>query len=128
MSLPSIKTVAERLGIDIGKSTPAEQKRLLLETMKIDLGDGLNYLHEKSHEEPGPDENIMWQEDPKSPLGRQLIRIHASDVFRPIAEEYIHGKRLSFINCCKGYIGTPPDDLLFQQIVSQSDKNPNYDC
>lgn len=129
MSLPSINTVAQLLGINLNNPTADEQEKLLAETMKVDLPLGWNYLHQTSHLDPDVGGGVDWDNDPKSELGKQLIRIHASDAMRRVAEKVCcHGKKLTFVNCCKGRIGNPPENVLLLQIHSQSGHLGKADC
>jgi hypothetical protein len=130
MSLPSLVKVLAKAGItDIKATTEQQREDLLLEAMRHDIPEALEYLHKKSHE---AEKNGFadWMEDPKSPLGQQLIRIHASDAFRPIVSKRIcHGQKLTFVNCCKGIVGEAPDlDVMLLQIQTQNGDIAKSDC
>lgn len=129
MSLPSIVSVAHELGIDLtSEITPENQERVLVEAMRRDLKPALDLLHRKSHEaeESG---SADWQEDPSSPIGKMLTRIHAGDTLRALASKHFcHGKQLSFFNCCKGVVGTPPVQPMLIQIQCQAGPVAYSDC
>ena len=128
MSLPSLVEVIKESGLDVNKATAEQKELLLLTAMRRDIPEALEYLHKKSHE-IGHSGSADWMVDPKSPLGLQLIRIHASDAFRPIVSKHVcHGKQLTFVNCCKGVIGTPPADVLLLQIQTQNGDIARPDC
>lgn len=129
MSLPSIVSVAQEFGIDLtSEITPENQERVLVEAMRRDLKPALDLLHRKSHEaeESG---SADWQEDPSSPIGKMLTRIHAGDALRALASKHFcHGKQLSFFNCCKGVVGTPPVQPMLIQIQCQAGPIAYSDC
>jgi len=94
MSLPSLLTATE--GKNIEALTDKELDALILTGMKADLPLACKHLHALAH---GKGE--LATTDPKSELGKQIIRICASDVMRPLAEEHLcHGKQITFYNCC----------------------------
>jgi hypothetical protein len=77
---------------------------------------------------------VQWSEDPKCPLGQQLIRIHASDAVRRLVVKHVcHGQPLRFANCCNGQVGGPPpprdekEDIFFQ-IACQNGAIAYADC
>jgi hypothetical protein len=112
MSLPSIKKIQHELGItDLSQISEKQQEEILVEAMKRDLGPALEFLHNHCHKK----DNSMWQEDPSSKLGKMLIRIHAGDVLRQMAEKHFcHGKKLFFFNCCNG--------LIIEEEATEEDK------
>lgn len=131
MSLPSIKAVAKALGItDISLATPDQHRTILVEAMRIDLKPALDYLHQKAHEaKKNLDGRADWIEDPNSPLGKMLIRIHAGDALRQLASEtFCHGLKLHFFNCCKGIVGNAPANLILTQIQCQDGTIATPDC
>lgn len=94
MSLPSL--IAATAGKNLDSLSEQELDALILAGMQADLPLACTYLHRLAH---GRGE--LATEDPKSELGKQLIRICASDVMRPLAEEHLcHGKQITFYNCC----------------------------
>lgn len=130
MSLPSLAALIAKAGItDITAATEQQREDLLLEAMRLDIPEALDYLHKKAHEAEKSG-FADWIEDPKSPLGQQLIRVHASDAFRPIVSKRVcHGQKLTFVNCCKGIVGNPPNlDIMLLQIQTQNGDIARPDC
>lgn len=85
----------------------------LLAAVKEDCPEAIDFLHCKAHEAKDTGKPVLWSEDPNSKLGRQLIRIHASDAVRPLVQEHVcHGMELAFVNCCSGQIGGKNKDSL----------------
>lgn len=131
MSLPSIPEVARELGLNLASLTESEAERMLVEAMRRDVPLAVRYLHTLAHKaENGP---VEWTEDPGSSLGKQLIRVHASDALRPLAEEHFcHGQKLLFVNCCGGIVGggKPPTklELMKKQIAHQAGPTAYADC
>lgn len=133
MSLPSIQGIAKDFGVDLETCTAADRERILVEAMRRDMPLAVSLLHAKAHEADGKGGCADWIEDPNSAIGKQLIRLHASDALRPLAQKYFcHGKRLMFVNCCKGKVGEPPkdeeEDLLDLQIRTQVGPIAYADC
>lgn len=131
MSLPSISRIAKELGVDLDRKPTLEQQRqVLVGALRADFGPALELLHSKAHEaQKSPDGRAHWEEKPNEPLGKLLIRLHASDVLRPIvSQEFCHGLPLTFLNCCKGTVGKVPEDLMLAQIHSQSGHTGTPDC
>jgi len=137
MTLPSIERAANDLGVDLKTRTKADGQRVLVEAMRRDLPLATHYLEAKAREAQRTGKPVSWLEDPASPLGKQLIRMHASDAMRPLASTYFcGGMRLSFLNCCRGTVGEPPketkDDeeaeLIDLQIKLQDGTIANADC
>lgn len=129
MSLPSLATVAAEMKLDLSSLTPEQQEGLLVATMKRDLPLACQYLHQHAHRADELGGSSPWLENPRSDLGKQLIRVHASDALRPLASKHIcHGKQLTFVNCCGGVVGTPPENVLIMQIEQQSGKVARPDC
>ncbi len=127
MSLPSIPTIAREKGYALIALSATQREALLVEAMRRDLPLAVDLLHRKAHEN-GPEAG-EWLEDPNSPIGKQLIRLHASDALRPLASKHFcHGKPLTFVNCCKGKVGDPPADLLDLQIKTQAGPVAFADC
>lgn len=131
MSLPSIPVVAREKGINLDVLIgPVEQKLILVEAMRRDLKPALDLLHTKAHEaEKSPDGRAHWQEDPASPIGKMLTRIHAGGVLKALAEEeFCHRQPLHFFNCCKGVVGKAPEDPMLIQIQCQAGPIAFADC
>lgn len=131
MSLPSIAAVAAEKQIDLSNATAEEQEEVLVEAMRRDLSLAVSFLHKKAHEADDNSGEISWVEDPKSELGKQLIRIHAGDALRMLASKHFcHSKSLSFTNCCGGIVGTTPTkvEMFDRQIKSQVGPIAYADC
>lgn len=129
MSLPSIPAVVKELGINLTVINLDEQEKLLVEAMRRDLPEAIELLHKKTHEADANGGSADWLEDPNSHIGKQLIRLHASDALRPLASKHFcHGKELTFINCCKGVVGKRPDNLLLLQVQCQVGPIAYADC
>ncbi len=130
MSLPSIKLVAQEKNIDLASTLSTEQQEeVLVEAMRRDLRPALNLLHQKAHEAKMGGGHADWIEDPTSPIGKMLTRIHAGDVLRYLASKHFcHGLPLSFFNCCAGTVGTPPKELMLRQIQCQAGPIAHSDC
>lgn len=134
MSLPSITAVAAELGIDLATATEAENEQVLCGAMRRDLGDAIAFLHQQAHD--AKEAGIMsWTEKPKSPLGQQLIRLHASTAMRFLAEKHFcHGAELIFINCCNGKVVVDGKkkpsipELIAMQIRAQDGRDASPDC
>ena len=127
MSLPSISAIAQEKGFDLNTLLATQREELLVEAMRRDLPLAVDLLHRKAHEDG--ESAGEWLEDPNSIIGKQLIRLHASDALRPLASKYFcHGKQLTFVNCCKGKVGEPPEDLLDLQIKTQAGPIAYADC
>ena len=127
MSLPSIPAIAQEKGLNLAALSADQREDLLVEAMRRDLPLAVDLLHRKAHEEGS--EAGDWLEDPNSTIGKQLIRLHASDALRPLASKHFcHGKPLTFVNCCKGKVGEPPEDLLELQIHTQAGPIAYADC
>ena len=124
MSLPSIPVIAQEKGLNLTALSSEQREGLLVEAMRRDMPLAVDLLHRKAHEAEGD-----WLEDPNSVIGKQLIRLHASDALRPLASKHFcHGKPLTFVNCCKGKVGAPPEDLLELQIQTQAGPIAYADC
>lgn len=135
MSLPSIPAVAKEFGIAIATATDDEKKKMLMEAMKRDLGEGLAFLHARYHEaKKGGIGVVRWKADVNSHLGKQLVRIHASDALRALASELCHGADFVFVNCCDGEVATepgkrrPPNALIDLQLATQDGRIGTPDC
>lgn len=105
----------------------------LLAAVKKDCKEAVDFLHRKAHEARENPEGVVWTEDPNSKLGKQLIRIHASDAVRPLVEKHIcHGQPLMFLNCCGGRVGgkkeNEPEELIELQIQFQAGPIAYADC
>ncbi len=131
MSLPSIVAIAQEKGIDLSTINPAQQEELLVEAMRRDLAGAVAFLHSKAHEADKNGGSADWLENPNSQIGKQLIRLHASDALRPLASKYFcHGKELTFINCCGGKVGPKPTlaECLDLQVKMQAGPIAYSDC
>ncbi len=130
MSLPSIAIVAEEKGINFDNPTTKEQQEeVIVEAMRRDLKPALDLLHRTSHEAQKNGGSAEWQEDPSSPIGKMLTRIHAGDVLRDLASRHFcHGLKLSFFNCCKGFVGVAPKNPELVQIQCQAGPIAFADC
>jgi len=104
----------------------------LLAAVREDCAEAVEYLHHRAHEAMDSGKPVLWKEDPNSKLGRQLIRIHASDAVRPLLQEHIcHGLELAFVNCCNGQVGGKkkgPAELVQFQIECQAGPIAYADC
>ena len=104
----------------------------LLAAVREDCPEAVEYLHRKAHEAKDTGNPVLWTEDPNSTLGKQLIRIHASDAVRPLVQEHVcHGLNLAFVNCCGGVVGGEKkglDDLVRLQIECQAGPIAHADC
>ncbi|MFZ2831796.1 MAG: hypothetical protein WAZ40_01445 [Minisyncoccia bacterium] len=129
MTLPSIVAVAKERGLDLANLNLADQELVLTEAIRRDLPLAVALLHRKAHEADENDGSASWLEDPKSDIGKQLTRVHASDAIRPLVSKHIcHGKDLTFINCCGGVVGKKPDNILLLQIQQQAGPTAYADC
>lgn len=131
MSLPSITAIAEEKSINLAIISHEEKETLLVEAMRRDLPDAVDLLHRKAHEADKNGGSSDWLEDPNSKIGKQLIRLHASDALRPLASKHFcHGKDLTFLNCCGGVVGPKPtkEKLLDLQIKMQVGPIAYADC
>lgn len=132
MSFQSIAAVAAERGLDLAALSAEDAASVLLEAVKRDCPEAVAYLHRKAHEAQDSGSPVFWSEDPNSVLGKQLIRIHASDAVRPLIEEHIcHGKPLMFMNCCSGEVGGKTktlDDLVRLQVACQVGPIAYADC
>jgi len=123
MSFPSVQRFLKQ-GL-----TPADA---LLAAVRHDCPEAVEYLHQKAHTARSSGVPVWWSENPNSPLGKQLIRIHASDAVRPLVEQHVcHGERLQFVNCCSGQVGgkkKEPEELIKLQIECQVGPLAYADC
>jgi hypothetical protein len=134
MSFPSVSDVAKERGFEPEALTGAIAEEVLLEAVRRDCPEAVKYLHGLAHvaKESSAGE-VNWLQDPNSKLGKQLIRIHASDAVRPLVERHIcHGMQLTFLNCCGGRVGTPKpkddEELIRLQIQMQAGPVAYADC
>lgn len=104
----------------------------LLAAIREDCPLAVEYLHRRAHEAADSGEPVFWVEDPNSPLGKQLIRVHASDAVRPLVERHVcHGLPLTFFNCCGGLVGEKkkdPEEIIEMQIQCQAGPLAFADC
>src|SRR5437899_3258073 len=121
MSLPSILKIAREKGYNLENLTPAQEEEVLVAAMRADLPLAVERLHQLAHEAKAGSGTAELNQDPKSELGGQLIRICASDACRPLASKHFcHGLSLSFANCCVVRLGEPPKNLRLWQIQCQA--------
>ena len=127
MSFPSTAAVAAELGLDLRVLSDADAERVLVGAMKRDCPEAVNFLHGQAHKL-----GEFWSLDPNSPLGRQVIRLCASDATRPLVEKHFcHGEPIAFYNCCNGVVGPKPKtvgDVLRMQIECQAGPRAYADC
>lgn len=104
----------------------------LLAAVREDCPEAIAFLHRKAHEVKDSGKPVPWSEDPNSKLGKQLIRIHASDAVRPLIQDKVcHGEELAFVNCCSGVVGGKKktiEELLQLQIECQAGPTAYADC
>lgn len=133
MSFPSVATIIKERGYNLQALAKGDAEDVLLEAVKRDCPEAINYLHGLAHDAQKSDTGeVSWLQDPNSKLGKQLIRIHASDAVRPLVEKHVcHGKQLSFVNCCGGRVGgekLTEGELIIYQIQSQAGPIAYADC
>ncbi|MDB5224594.1 MAG: hypothetical protein JWO43_216 [Candidatus Adlerbacteria bacterium] len=134
MSFPSVAKIAAERGIAIHSAPVNVLSDILLEAVKTDCKEAVDYLHKLSHTAQDTGAAVQWSEDPNSILGKQLIRIHASDAVRPLVQMHVcHGQTLTFVNCCGGRVGGPKpkpndDEITRFQIQSQMGPIAYADC
>lgn len=129
MSLPSVPYVKRDFGLTADTLSSEDARRVLVEAMRRDLPLAVGFLQSKARAAREKDADGNWIEDPNSLVGKQLIRIHASDPLRQLASEYFcGGMQLSFVNCCKGKVGEPPADLFVLQVATQDGTIASADC
>lgn len=105
MSLPSIPQIAREMGISLAVASPEDQEKVLVAAMHRDLPLAVEFLHQQAHNADQHGGSADWLQDPNSPIGKQLIRVHASDALRPLASKHFcHGRELVFVNCCGGRV------------------------
>ncbi len=123
MSFPSVAKYCDQ-GLSAAEA--------LLAAVREDCSLAVAFLHQKAHEAQVSEDGVFWLEDPNSVLGKQLIRIHASDAVRPLVERHVcHGQPLTFFNCCGGQVGgkrKDPDELIRIQIECQAGPLAYADC
>lgn len=131
MSLPSVVEIARERNYDLSNCSGEVLEEVLVEAMRRDLPLAVKFLHTLSHQVDTNTPTVPWLDNPNSPLGKQLIRLHASDALRPLAEKYFcHEKKLSFLNCCGGAVGKPPTkiELMRLQVLQQNGVIASADC
>ncbi len=135
MSFPSVGEELHKRGLDSASLTSADlplAQEALLAAIRRDCAEGVAYMHARAHESIETGQGVEWKEDPNSPLGKQLSRLHASDPVRKLVQEHFcHGQQLTFVNCCGGKVGgqKPKDDeLVIYQIQSQAGPIAFADC
>lgn len=125
MSLPSLLHTTQ--GVDLDQLSEKELDDMVFAAMKTDLPLACDYLHQLSHRGNEP-----VFEDPNSELGKQLIRICASDSMRPLAEARLtHGKQITFFNCCGIQLGEKKPSkraVTLTQIRAQAGPLAYADC
>ena len=133
MSFPSVAAIAAERGLSLEALSAQDAESVLIAAVRRDCPEAVSYLHDRAHEAEKQGDAVLWSEDPNSKLGKQLIRIHASDAVRPLVEKHVcHGKQLTFVNCCSGTVGAPkPKDekeLILLQIKTQAGPIAYADC
>ncbi len=132
MSLPSIPMIAQELGFDLENLQFDEREQLLVAAMKRDLREAVDFLHQKAHTAKEVGAGVVWVQNPNSVIGKQLIRLHASDPLRRLASKYFcHDQHLTFVNCCGGKIGgdePKEEELQDLQIKMQAGPIAYADC
>jgi hypothetical protein len=132
MSLPSLKQLAAERGIIVSRASERELEDLLAEAMRRDLPLAVSYVHDKAHESLRTRAEVRGQEDPGSPLGKQLTRMFAGTILRDIARKrFAHGVELAFLNCCSPIFGPeqpPRPKLMALQIELQDGTLASADC
>ncbi len=135
MSFPSVAGELRKRGLSPNALTPADielAQEALLAAVKKDCRAAVKFLHGLAHKAKDVPEGVEWKRNPNSKIGKQLIRIHASDAVRHLVMEHVcHGQRLTFVNCCGGKVGgqKPKDDeVLIFQIQSQAGPIAYSDC
>jgi hypothetical protein len=132
MSLPSIPAVAAEFGIDMALMRDADIERVLVESMRRDLPLAVAHLHRMAHLAIDTNAIQYGNEDPSSPLGKQLTRIFAGTVLRELAKKHFcHNQELAFLNCCGPIVGPEKPDiikLMMQQIQMQDGTIAFADC
>ena|SRR5579859_2492851 len=113
MSFPSVQVVAAERGYSNGNIPPHEAPDILLEAVRRDCPEAVEFLHSKAHEAEKTG-RVQWDVPLDSPLMKQLIRIHAVSVVREMVQARVcHGQKLEFYNCHIGTIGG--DELTLEQ-------------
>ena len=134
MSLPSISSVMEERGVVFEGASRDQLEGVLVEAMRRDIPLAVDYLQSKAREVLETGSSVNWLEDPESVLGKQLIRLHASDAMRPLAQKHFcFNHRLVFVNCCGGKIlpneeETLEEEVIRLQIASQNGVIAYADC
>ncbi len=139
MSFPSVVSIALARGVDLAALVPGNPEHenlgeeILAEAIKTDLPLAWEYLHGLVHQADKAGETVSFVEDPASPLGKQIIRIAASDAARAVVTKHaMHGRKWVFINCCNGLIppkGQPkPCVSVVDQIHYQDGTHAHADC
>src|ERR1700674_4960800 len=124
MSFPSVAAIAAERGLSLEVLSAQDAEDVLIAAVRRDCPEAVAYLHDRAHEADEQEGAVLWTENPNSKLGKQLIRIHASDAVRPLVEKHVcHGKQLMFLNCCGGQVGKPKpkdeEELIRLQIQMQ---------
>lgn len=128
MSFPSVAAVLKERGFDTSNIPQDQAEEVLFEAVKRDCPEAVAFLHAQAH-----GTGALWTQDPNSVLGKQLIRIHASDAVRDIvSRRACHGKPLVFFNCCSGAVGGGKPktigELARMQIACQAGPVAYADC
>jgi uncharacterized membrane protein len=124
MSYPSIKEVVKERGIDTNTASEAELSEALWQALNTDLKDGINYLELVAHEVKQKDRKVRKIEDPKSPLGQQILRLLGTDIARQLVSDKFD-VRFALYNCC-GVIAAPTEaalDLSVREQIQLQDKS-----
>jgi hypothetical protein len=134
MSFASAASIAQRMGIDPAALTDEKVARnILAEAIKQDCPEGVRYLHRAVHEADNAGKTITFNEDPNSPLGKQIARLYAAPIIRDIVKEhFLHGREIVFYNCCSGQVPAkdeePPRPSALIQLQLQAGPLAYSDC
>lgn len=127
MSFPSVAVVAAELKLNLRALSDEDAERVLVGAMRRDCPEAVAFLHSQAHKA-----GEFWSIDPNSTLGKQVIRLCASDATRPLVEKHFcHGAPITFYNCCNGVVGPKPKtvgDVWRTQIECQAGPRAYADC
>lgn len=139
MSFPSVAAIAAQMNVDLAQLVPGNEadevlgERILATAIQRDLPLAWNYLHGVAHRADQEGKTIRFAEDPNSPLGKQIIRLAASNAAKEVVTKHcLHGRPWVFINCCGGLVpkdGDPmPKISMVDQIHHQDGTHARADC
>jgi hypothetical protein len=101
MSYLSINAVLEERGLDYQTAPEDDLYDALWEAVGRDLPLGRQWIERLAHDVKTTGERIVRCEDPKTPLGQQVIRLLGTDVARLACTKKL-GVPFLFNNCCGG--------------------------